>query len=61
MSTLKENWKKVGDEFTAFGKDLGKTIVKTVKESAKAVSDWADKDEEKPEVTVEPDESEKKE
>ena len=45
MSTLKENWKKVGDEFTAFGKDLGKTIVKTVKESAKAVSDWADKDE----------------
>ena len=59
MSTLKENWKKVGDEFETFGKDLGKTLVKTVKAGAKAVSDWADKDEPAADVTVEPEEEKK--
>lgn len=62
MATLKDNWKKVGDEFTSFGKDLGKAIVKTVKSGAKAVSDWADKDDEpkdappKADVVIEPEE-----
>lgn len=57
MATLKDNWKKVGDEFTAFGKDLGKAIVKTVKSGAKAVSDWADKDDEpNADVVIEPEE-----
>ena len=57
MSTLKENWKKVGDELETFGKDFGKTLVKTVKAGAKVVSDWADKeDEPKADVTVEPEE-----
>ncbi len=59
MPTLKDNWKKVGDDLTELGKDLGKTIVKTVKSGAKAVSDWADKDDEpaekpKEDVAAEP-------
>jgi hypothetical protein len=61
MSTLKESWEKVGDELETLGKDLGKTIVKTVKAGAKVVSDWAEKDDEKAEppkedVVIEPEE-----
>ena len=61
MSTLKESWGKVGGDFGTLGKDLGKTIVQTVKTGAKVVSDWADKDDEKPEppkedVVIEPEE-----
>ena len=56
MATLKENWKQVGEEFATLGKDLGKTIVKSVKTGAKVVSDWADKDDDKPkaDVTIDP-------
>lgn len=64
MTTLKENWKKVGEEFGTLGKDLGKTVVKTVKAGAKAVTEWADKDEEKketPEADVIIDPEDKKE
>ena len=57
---LKENWKKVGKDFGSLGKDLGKSIVKSVKTGAKAVSDWANKDDEKKEpeadVVIEPEE-----
>lgn len=65
MSTVKESWKKVGDDLgnigkdikegglgedvKQFGKDFGKSVVKTVKHGVKAVSEWADKDDE-PEV-----------
>lgn len=61
MTELKENWKKVGKDFGSLGKDLGKSIVNSVKTGAKAVSDWANKDEEKkdaPEadVVIEPEE-----
>lgn len=46
MSTLKDAWKKVGDDIETIGKDLEKSIVKTVKQGAKAVSDWANKEDE---------------
>jgi hypothetical protein len=46
MSTLKDAWKKVGDDIETIGKDLEKSIVKTVKTGAKAVSDWANKEDE---------------
>lgn len=52
MSELKESWKKVGKDFGSLGKDLGKSIVNTVKTGAKAVSDWADKEDQKPEADV---------
>lgn len=64
MSTVKESWKKVGNDFGdlgkdigntgigkdlgKIGKDLGKSIVKTVKHGAKAVSNWAEKDDPEP-------------
>ena len=61
MAELKETWKKVGKDFGSLGKDLGKSIAETVKTGAKAVSDWANKDDEKkdaPEadVVIEPEE-----
>ncbi len=61
MSTLKEEWKKVGDDLEKLGKSLESSIVKTVKAGAKAVSDWADNEEKqseppKADVTVEPEE-----
>ena len=57
--SLKYTWKKVGKDFGELGKDLGAGIVKSVKTGAKAVSDWADGDEEKKEapkadVVIEP-------
>ena len=63
MSTLKETWKKVGDDIEVLGKDLEKGIVKAVKTGAKAVSDWANKEEEKTEppkadVEIEPEKKE---
>ena len=55
MATLKESWKKVGDDLTVLGKDLEKSFVKTVKKGAKAVSDWADKqDDDEPEAKEAP-------
>ena len=63
MATLKDSWKKVGDDLTSLGKDLEKSIVKTVKKGAKAVSDWANKEDEaienespKEDVVIEPEE-----
>ena len=38
---LKNNWKKVGKGFASLGKDLGKTLLKTVKTGVDAASDWA--------------------
>ncbi len=52
MSELKESWKKVGKDFGSLGKDLGKSIVNTVKTGAKAVSDWAEQEDQKPEADV---------
>lgn len=62
MASVKESWKKVGSDFSAIGKDIkegglgedvkklgkdfGRSVVKTVKHGVKAVSEWADKDEE---------------
>ncbi len=56
-NNVKDSWKKVGEDLTGigntikesefgkgvaeFGKDLGKSIVESVKVGAKAVSDWA--------------------
>ena len=61
MTELKENWKKVGQDFGSHGKDLGKSIVNSVKTGAKVVSDWANKDDEqkeepKADVVIEPEE-----
>ena len=59
---LKDNWKKVGKDFGELGKDLGTSIVKSVKTGAKAVSDWADgddkKEEPKADVVIEPEKKE---
>lgn len=45
---LKSNWKKVGKDFAHLGKDLGKTLLKTVKTGVAAASDWANEPDEKP-------------
>lgn len=60
MSTLKEKWNKVGDDLTVLGKDLEDSIVKTVKSGVKAVTDWANKDDDKPkeDVVIEPEKKE---
>lgn len=58
--SVKDSWKKVGTDLNdigeditssdlgkdmlKFGKDLGKSVVKTVKAGIKAVADWADGD-----------------
>ena len=65
MTELKENWKKVGQDFGSLGKDLGKSIVNSVKTGAKVVSDWANKDDEqkeepKADVVIEPEEKKEK-
>ncbi|MCR5610567.1 MAG: hypothetical protein K6F68_01860 [Clostridiales bacterium] len=60
MASVKDSWKKVGEDFGdvgrdignsdlgkdlgKLGKDFGKSIVKTVKHGVKAVSEWADKE-----------------
>lgn len=62
MSSVKESWKKVGSDLNAigkdikegglgedvkqFGKDFGKSVVKTVKHGVKAVSAWAETEDE---------------
>ena len=60
--SLKDNWKKVGKDFGSLGKDLGSSIVKSVKSGAKAVSEWADDDkkteEPKADVVIEPEKKE---
>ena len=59
---LKDNWKKVGKDFGELGKDLGASIVKSVKKGAKKVSDWADDDKKeeapKADVVIEPEKKE---
>ncbi len=37
---LKSNWKKVGKDFATLGKDLGVSIVKTVKTGVDAANEW---------------------
>ena len=59
MSSLKDSWKKVGEDIEAIGKDLEQSIVQTVKSGAKTVSDWAEKEEKrteapKAEVVIDP-------
>ena len=59
MAKLKDVWQTVGDDIETLGDDLEKSIMKTVKQGAKAVSDWANKeddDEKKADVVVEPEE-----
>ena len=59
---LKDTWKKVGKDFGSLGKDLGASIVKSVKAGAKTVSDWADDDKKddapKADVVIEPENKE---
>ncbi|MGN0452767.1 MAG: hypothetical protein ACI4GZ_03090 [Ruminococcus sp.] len=45
---LRDSWKEVGKDFGKLGTDIGKTVVKTVKKGANAVSNWSD-DENEPE------------
>ena len=56
--SLKESWKKVGQDFGSLGKDLGSSIVKSVKQGAKKVSEIGDKDEKqeepKADVVIDP-------
>ena len=57
--SLKDSWKKVGKDFGSLGKDLGNSIVKSVKTGAKKVSELGDDDKkEAPEadVVIEPEE-----
>ena len=61
--SLKESWKKVGKDFGSLGKDLGTSIVKSVKTGAKAVSDWAEDEDKKndapkADVVIEPEKKE---
>jgi len=46
--TLKENWKATGKQFVRAFDSLGKALVKSAKEGARAVDEWANR-EEKPE------------
>lgn len=60
--SLKDSWKQVGKDFGSLGKDLGTSIVKSVKQGAKKVSEIGEdkKEEPKADVVIEP-EPEKKE
>ena len=61
--SLKDSWKQVGKDFGSLGKDLGTSIVKSVKEGAKKVSEIGEDDKKeapKADVVIEP-EPEKKE
>ncbi len=39
---LKNNWKKVGKDFASLGKDLGTTLVKTVRKGVNIATEWAE-------------------
>lgn len=43
---LKDNWKKVGKDFTSFGAGLGKSLLNTMKTGVNAATKWARDDEE---------------
>lgn len=51
--SLKENWKATGDEFIKAFTVLGKTLVKTAKEGAKILDEWANTEDETVEETEE--------
>ena len=68
MTTIKESWKvgkdlgNIGDNLTdselgenvkQFGKDFGKSVVKTVKFGIRAVTEWAANDDNSPEAPAE--------
>lgn len=38
---LKSNWKKVGKDFAALGKDFGKTLAKTIRKGVNMATEWA--------------------
>lgn len=44
---LKDNWKKVGKDFTTFGAGLGKSLLNTMKTGVREATKWAN--DEKPE------------
>ena len=44
---LKDNWKKVGKDFTTFGAGLGKSLLNTMKTGVREATKWANN--EKPE------------
>lgn len=50
---LKNNWKKVGQDFASLGKDLGTTLVKTVKKGVDIATEWADEQDKKKEESAE--------
>lgn len=60
--SLKDSWKQVGKDFGSLGKDLGTSIVKSVKQGAKKVSEIGEdkKEEPKADVVIDP-QPEKKE
>ena len=39
--TLKTDWKKVGKDFASLGKDLGTTLVKSVRKGVSVATEWA--------------------
>jgi hypothetical protein len=49
---LKDNWKKVGKDFTSFGAGLGKSLLNTMKTGVNAATKWA-RDDENPEAKAE--------
>ena len=48
-NNLKNNWKKVGKDFASLGKDLGTTLVKTVRKGVDLATEWADEADKKKE------------
>lgn len=42
--SLKDDWKKVGKDWASLGKDLGKSIVKTVKVGVDKTNEWVEED-----------------
>ena len=44
--TLKENWKTTGKQFVRAFDSLGKALVKSAKEGARIVDEWANRDDE---------------
>ncbi|MBR0081759.1 MAG: hypothetical protein IJP98_03340 [Clostridia bacterium] len=56
--SLKSNWKKVGKDFAALGKDLGTSLAKSVRKGVNVATDWAQEKpkEEQPIVEEQPEE-----
>ena len=40
----RSDWAKIGKDFKKIGTDIGKTVVKTVKQGTQVIEDWAYED-----------------